>query len=166
MPPRNRAQGRSNKHDMHVALEPVNQPEIIALIGELDAYQSALYPSESNHFLDLTGLMQANVLFAVARDGDRAALGCGAIMLLDGYAELKRMYVAPGARGRGIAKRLLEVLEEEALNSSRTVLRLETGIHQPEALGLYERAGYVRRDAYGDYQHDPLSVYMEKRVVR
>ena len=150
---------------MQIALEPVDQPDIIALIDALDAYQGSLYPAESNYHLSVAELKASNVLFCVARDDDGAALGCGAMVLLDGYGELKRMYVNPAQRGAGIAKAIILFLEQQALGRECTVWRLETGIHQAEALGLYQRAGYARREPYGDYPNDPLSVFMEKKVL-
>ena len=149
---------------MQLALESVDQPDIIALIDALDAYQGALYPPESNYHLSVAELKASNVLFSVARSDEGIALGCGAVVLLNGYGELKRMYVNPAQRGRGIAKNIIAFLEQEARGRGRTILRLETGIHQAEALGLYERAGYVRRGSYGDYPEDPLSVFMEKNL--
>jgi putative acetyltransferase len=150
---------------MHIALESVDQPAIIQFIGELDAYQGALYPAESNYHLSVEALKQPNVLFAVARDDAGAAIGCGAVVLFDGYGELKRMFVPVQNRGRGIGKTIIAVLEAQAAQHHCPVLRLETGIYQPEALGLYARAGYARRGPYGDYPDDPLSVFMEKRIV-
>jgi putative acetyltransferase len=149
---------------LRVALEPVDQPDVVALIADLDAFQAPLYPAESNHLLDIDSLKQPNVIFVVARDTGGAALACGAVVLFDGYGELKRMYVRPEARGRGIAKTIIGHLERESARRSCHVLRLETGIRQPEALGLYARAGYERRGRYGDYPDDPLSVFMEKRI--
>jgi putative acetyltransferase len=150
---------------MQIKLESVDQPDIIALINALDAYQAPLYPAESNHLLDVESLKAPNVLFAVARDDAGAAIGCGAVVLLDGYGELKRMFVPPAQRGRGIAKAIIAGLERESLQRNCTLLRLETGIHQPEAIGLYEQGGFVRRGPYGDYANDPLSVFMEKTVA-
>ena len=75
------------------------------------------------------------------------------------------MFVSPRARGGGVGGRLLAHAEQQALAEGLRVLRLETGIHQPEALGLYERAGYARRGAYEGYAEDPLSVFMEKVVA-
>ena len=149
---------------MQLALESVDQPDIIALIDALDAYQGALYPPESNYHLSVAELKAPNVLFSVMRDDDGVAVACGAVVLLDGYGELKRMYVNPAQRGGGIAKNIITFLEHEASGRGCTILRLETGIHQAEALGLYERAGYVRRGSYGDYPEDPLSVFMEKNL--
>ena len=92
----------------------------------------------------------------VARDDDGTALGCGALRALgDGVAELKRMYVAPSARGHGIAKAVLAALEDAARDRGWTTLRLETGPRQPEAIGLYSRAGYRPIEAFGTYVGDP-----------
>jgi putative acetyltransferase len=149
-----------------LAPESPRQDAVIRLLAALDAYQSALYPAESNHFLDLDALAAPNVRFFVARlDGE--AVGCGALRIhhyteTGGYGELKRMYVAPAARGHRIARRILERIEAEARAAGLACLRLETGIHQPEALTLYRSAGYAERGAFGAYAPEPLSVFMEK----
>ncbi|MBV8657699.1 MAG: GNAT family N-acetyltransferase [Burkholderiales bacterium] len=150
---------------MTITFESPDQPEVITLIAELDAYQDSLYPPESRHALDLASLKQANVLFAVARNTDGQAIGCGAIVLNPEFGELKRMYVSPIARGQGVARRLLQQLESAAIRVGCTQLKLETGPYQPEALALYGAAGYTRRGPFGDYSDDPLSVFMHKRVA-
>ncbi|HEX2012033.1 MAG TPA: GNAT family N-acetyltransferase [Roseateles sp.] len=147
---------------MHIHFESPDQPEVIALIAELDAYQDGLYPPQSRHALDLRTLMQPHVIFAVARTGDGQAVGCGAVVLGPAYGELKRMYVRAGARGRGIATRLLAELEAAAQARGCRRLKLETGPYQPEALGFYARSGYERRGPFGSYADDPLSVFMQK----
>lgn len=149
---------------MPIALESPDQTEVIALIAELDAYQDGLYPPESRHALDLTSLMQPNVLFLVARDDSGSALGCGAMVLNEGYGEIKRMYVSPSGRGQGLGRRLLAQLEVEveAVTTGCERAMLETGPYQPEALALYGAAGYERRGPFGAYRDDPLSVFMEK----
>ncbi|HDR9185815.1 TPA: GNAT family N-acetyltransferase, partial [Burkholderia vietnamiensis] len=96
---------------MTIALESPDQPDVIALIADLDAYQDTLYPPESRHALDLASLKQSNVLFAVARDIEGQAIGCGAIVVGPDFGELKRMYVSPRGRGQGIAKQLIAFLE-------------------------------------------------------
>ncbi|KQV79371.1 GCN5 family acetyltransferase [Massilia sp. Root351] len=149
---------------MNIAFETPDQPDIIALIADLDAYQLTLYPPESVYALDLASLKQPNVLFAVARDADGAAVGCGAMVVTPEFAEVKRMYVRPEARGRGLAKRVLTLLEQEAAQRGSTLYTLETGPSQPEAIALYQRLGYQRCGPYGDYRDDPLSVFMRKAV--
>ena len=150
---------------MTVAIELPDQPEVIALIAELDAYQDTLYPPESRHALDLTSLKKPNVLFAVARDDAGRAIGCGAIVLNPEFGELKRMYVGPRGRGQGVAKKLLALLESQAIGSGCKLLTLETGPYQHEALALYASAGYERRGPFGDYTNDPLSVFMQKHIA-
>ena len=91
----------------------------------------------------------------VARDDDGTPLGCGALRPLGpGEAEIKRMYVVPAARGRGVSRLVLTGLEAEALARGWTTLRLETGTRQPEAIGLYTSVGYEPVPAFGHYVHD------------
>jgi putative acetyltransferase len=73
------------------------------------------------------------------------------------------MYVSPAARGTRLGRRILDRIEDEARREGLDCMRLETGIHQPEALALYRSAGYVEREPFGEYKPDPLSVFMEKR---
>ncbi|KAG8148521.1 GNAT family N-acetyltransferase [Burkholderia catarinensis] len=150
---------------MSIAVESPDQPDVIALIAELDAYQDTLYPPESRHILDLAALKQSNVLFAVARDVAGSAIGCGAIVIPPAFGELKRMYVSPRGRGQGVAKKLMALLESKAKCLGCKVLRLETGPYQHEALALYASAGYERCGPFGDYTNDPLSVFKQKRIA-
>ncbi len=148
-----------------VAREPVRQPAVRALLEQAWAYSDSLYPAESNHHLDEAGLDRPDVAFFVARRAG-VALGCGAlVMAADGTAELKSLFVDPTARGLKIGRLLLEAIEAHARAAAVTVIRLETGIRQPEALGLYVSAGYRRIGPFGDYGPDPLSVFMEKALV-
>ncbi len=134
------------------------------LIEELDTYMAQLYPSESNYGLDVEALVQADVRFyAVTVDGE--VLGCGGFSLYDDYAEVKRVYIHPKSRGLGLGRKIMAHLEGQMLAEGRNVVRLETGISQPEALGLYRAMGYVDRGAFGDYPaDDPFSVFMEKNL--
>ena len=91
----------------------------------------------------------------VARDDDGTPVGCGALRPLEpGAAELKRMYVVPAARGRGVSRLLLVALEAEAAARGWTTLRLETGTRQAAAVGLYTAAGYRPVEAFGHYVTD------------
>ncbi|MFJ1467856.1 GNAT family N-acetyltransferase [Massilia orientalis] len=146
---------------MIVNAETPDQPEVRDMLARLDAYCAALYPAESNHLMDIASLMQGDVLFLVARDVDGAPVGCAALVNRQEYGEVKRMFVDERKRGLGTGRKLLEHLVMFARMSGLSVLRLETGIHQPEAIGLYERLGFERRAPFGDYREDPLSLFME-----
>ena len=149
-----------------IRVEPPDQREVLRMIEALDAQMTALYPPESNHLLDIAALSDPAVVFLVVRD-DRQAIGCGALLRDPrGWGEMKRMYVRPEYRGRGIGKRLLAELEGIAREVRLPVLRLETGIHNVDATALYRSAGFLECEAFGDYHPDPLSVFMEKRVSR
>ena len=141
-------------------------PDIVALIAALDSYQSALYPAESNHLLDLTQLPAHTLIMMVIRDRQLNAVGCGAVVLnSDGSGEMKRVYIDPAHRGQQLGEKLLAALEDEALSRSCHTLRLETGIEQHAAVRLYERCGYQLRAAFAPYVEDPLSLFMEKLLV-
>jgi len=101
------------------------------------------------------------VRFFVGRIEGRA-VATGALVLNGSWAELKRMWVVPSARGRGVSKAMLAAIETEARRQSVQVLRLETGVASDAALALYASAGFERRGPFGDYREDPLSVFMEK----
>ncbi len=104
----------------------------------------------------------------VARDDDGTAVGCGALRALDGgVAEVKRMYVVPEARGRGLSRLLLAGLQDAARARGWTTLRLETGPRQPEAIALYEGAGYRPIPAFGAYvgAPDATSSLFHERVL-
>jgi putative acetyltransferase len=149
---------------MIINTETPNQPDVVAMLERLDAYCAALYPAESNHLMDLSSLMQDDVLFLVARDIDGSAVGCAALVNRDGYGEIKRMFVDERRRGLGAGRQLLEHIALFATMAGLRHLKLETGIHQPEAIGLYERCGFTHCEPFGDYRPDPLSVFMEKSL--
>jgi putative acetyltransferase len=138
---------------------------VVELLGELDAYLNDLYPPEDN-FLelppdDVDG--EQGVLLVAFVDG--AAAGCGAVRRRDhDRMEIKRMYVRPAHRGLGLGRRLLEELARWAHAHGATSLVLETGDQQPEALGLYERFGFVRVPCFDEYAAAPNSLCYEKRL--
>lgn len=136
------------------------------LIRRLDAELTARYPEEgATHFrIDAAEVAPGRGGFFVARA--EVLLGCGAIRRLeDDRAEVKRMFVVPEARGRGVGKAILDALvgEARALGAARVVL--ETGIRQGEALALYERAGFTRIAPWGEYVASAdTSICMMKRL--
>jgi putative acetyltransferase len=140
------------------------QPDVVELLRHGEAFSAGLYPPESNHHLSLDALRRAEVRFFVARDADGKALATGALVLHDNWAEIKRTWVEEAARGRGIARQLLNVLMAEADGAGVERLRLETGVANRAALALYEKAGFKRREPFADYRPDPLSVFMERQL--
>lgn len=155
-----------NPHRLITQLDP-DSPGARRLIGLSDAYLAALYPPESNHLETIEALRRPNVCF-VGCHVDGELVGCGAVKTLadaqDAYGEVKRVFVVEAHRGRGHSKSIMAHLEEHLRRASIALVRLETGIHQPEALGLYRRLGYHERAPFGAYRSDPYSVFMEKRL--
>lgn len=136
----------------------------IQLINELEAYLAPMYPQESRHGYSVEKLIQQEVVFFVIRHGGILA-GCGGVQLYGTeYAEVKRMYVRPQFRGLGLAQRMLDTLSAYTHEHGVDTLRLETGIHQHEAIRLYENYGFQRRPPFGEYTDDPLSLYYEKKI--
>lgn len=114
---------------LHIQAEPPDSPIARALIAELDAVLEPLYPPKSRHGYSVEKLIQQEVAFFVAYlDGQ--PVGCGGVQIIgDEYAELKRMYVRPAFRGRGVGKQLLTHLQAHAYERGLQVLRLETGVY-------------------------------------
>lgn len=139
--------------------------KIRKLIEALDVYMLALYPSESTHRVDTTILASRNARFFSALC-DGMLVGCGGILIEHDYAEVKRIFVSPKARGLGVGRKLMERLEVESRRLGFKLLRLETGIYQPEALALFKAMGFIPRLSFGDYpNNDPNSIFMEKQVT-
>ena len=164
------ARGGANPHtrglSLSIAAEPIDSPDAQRLIAALDAGLAELYPPEQRFGPNLKAqhLADGRGTFLVARDDGRA-VGCGAVRLLDATtAEVKRMYVEPDQRGRGIARTVLASLEAAAGKLGARRLVLETGTHSPDALGLYGRAGFTQVDCWGEYAASPTSICLEKRL--
>jgi putative acetyltransferase len=143
--------------------------DVRLLIGELDQVLAAEYLPEQRHGLALEALFQPQIRFFLARLRG-VAVGCGGMALFDDFVEVKRMYVRPTVRGRGVAQALLTRIETEARDAGFVVLRLETGERQAAALRFYARAGFQTCAAFGDYtamspQAIATSIFMEKRLA-
>ena len=124
-----------------LAVESPRQAEVTRLLEALDAYQGALYPPESNHFLDVEALAAPNVRFIVARRG-AAAVGCGALRIDGACGELKRMYVVPDARSRGVGRALLAALEDAGRRLGYHTVRLDAGEEQKHSRVLFANTDY------------------------
>lgn len=136
-----------------------------ALIAELEAYLTPLYPSESRHGYSVEKLISEGVAFFLICHDDTPAACSGIQLFATDYGEIKRMYVRPRFRGLGLAKLMLDHLADYARQRGVGVLRLETGIYQHAAIGLYEHAGYRSIPPFGAYRPDPLSRFYEKRIA-
>src|SRR5262245_22851749 len=151
--------------NIHITLERPDTADAIALITELESLLAPQYPPESRHGLSVERLLAEGVAFFLLR-AHGAPAACGGIKLFGmEYGELKRMYVRPQFRGLGFGKLLISHLAAYACEQRVALLRLETGIHQREAIGLYERVGFQRISPFGAYRADPLSLFYEKRIA-
>lgn len=140
-------------------------PDAAALIAELNAELDALYQPDDNHFsLDESEVSEGRGVFLVAFLGG-SPVGCGAVRLLsEARAELKRMFVKPSVRGRGMGRALLTRLESEAKALGATHLVLEMGDNQPGAEALYRGAGFSEVPCWGEYLATPASVCLGKQI--
>ncbi len=146
-----------------IVIKKADPRDFVSLLGASDAYMASLYPATSNHMLDVETLCLPQMHFFGVTIDD-VAKACGGFWAHQDYVEVKRVYVDPSARGMGLSKALMQAIEEAARGLGFRVARLETGIHQPEALGLYKKLGYETRGPFGEYQPDPLSLFMEKML--
>jgi putative acetyltransferase len=134
------------------------------MISDLDDYQASLYPPESNHLEPAEKLVSSEYYF-IAAWKDHELLGVASFRRISGeYVEIKRLYVPHRNRGMGLAIKLMDALEEKAVQEGFSEARLETGIHQNEALRPYQKLGYEKTEPFGSYQEDPLSVFMQKKL--
>jgi putative acetyltransferase len=145
--------------------ERADHPQVVALLGALDAYLGSLYEPEANHLLSIDELLAPDVTLFAAWLGDRI-VATGAVRRNDAerYGEVKRMVVDPAQRGLRIASQMLATLEASMREQGMALARLETGAQQTEAVRLYERCGYARCGAFGGYPDNGLSLFFEKRL--
>ena len=140
-----------------IAAEPWDDPDGVALRGAQQRELDLRYGC-GDHEPGARPTAADSVVFLVARDAAGGALGCGGLRRLDATSgEVKRMYVVPQCRGTGVATGLLRALEQQARALGWTVLRLETGTAQPDAMRFYEREGYTAIENYGPYAGSPIS---------
>jgi GNAT superfamily N-acetyltransferase len=144
---------------------PYDDPVAAALIEAVQQVYVARYGGRDATPVEPAEFAPPRGLFLVGRlHGEPIA--CGGWRIVEpGLAELKRMYVASGFRGRGLSRILLAALEDSARQAGVHRLRLETGHRQPEAIRLYETSGYSRIDKFGVYRHDPGSTCFGKSLV-
>jgi ketosteroid isomerase-like protein/GNAT superfamily N-acetyltransferase len=148
---------------VEVVSEPFDSPEAAALLAAVQAELIERYGGDAERGAKPSA--ENITAFMVARDRRGEALGCGALRELDdGAVEIKRMYVRPQYRGRGLSWVILIALEAEAQRREFGIVRLETGDFSPEAMSLYRAAGYREIPCYGHYD-GPHSRCFERRLV-
>lgn len=156
--------------DVAFVIVPPEHQDLQALIERLDEELLQRYPHETIYGVDFNDPKVKKMTFVVAyADGQPA--GCGGLRPLDDLGEgkameLKRFYVEGSCRKMGIATRMLRFLEEQALEAGYEEIRLETGIKQPEAIGLYVKYGYRPIELYGPYVGDPDSLCYGKSLLQ
>ncbi len=137
--------------------------DALAMIAESEAELAALYPPEVRYAFSPEQLTEAQVRFlTVYRDGK--VIGCGGMAPCEGYGELKRVFVTRSARGKGVAAQIVAGLEDLGRAEGFNVMRLETGLASPDALALYRKLGYREIGAFGAYEENGSSVFMEKAL--
>ncbi|MEU7948582.1 GNAT family N-acetyltransferase [Micromonospora taraxaci] len=145
---------------MLIESRPATDPEIAALVV---AQQREL--READGGLDGQIFMPHDDVRYLAVVVNGRAVACGGLQALDAETgEVKRMYVRPAYRRRGVARQLLAALEECAFRQGHSVVCLETGTYLPAAIGLYTSCGYDPIPVYGEYVDNPYSVCFAKRL--
>lgn len=138
-------------------------PDALGLIAKSEAELAAIYPAEVRYAFSPDELINAGVAFVVGYSGI-APVACGGVAFLDGYAELKRIFVDQALRGKGVAAQIVVALEDIARTKNLPLMRLETGEASPEAIRAYEKLLYRRRGPFGAYEENGSSVFMEKAL--
>lgn len=146
-----------------VQVTPENE-DLAGLINKLDQYLFERYPVEEVHVIDFEDPLVNDISFVVAYYAGQA-VGCGAIRPLDKeYTEVKRFYVDPQYRQKGVAAAILAYLEDKAKQLDYRALRLETGEEQPEAIRFYRKHGFYEIPKFGEYVDCKLSICFEKQI--
>jgi GNAT superfamily N-acetyltransferase len=148
--------------------EPFDSPDAVALCTAQQAEMLELYEGEADIGPSRDGPMfvPPRGIFLVVRDDDGTAVACGGVTRFDDTrGELKRMYVVPAHRGRGLGRLLLDELERHARELGFTAIVLETGDKSDAALALYRRSGFASIRCWPPYDSRDLSLCFEKELA-
>ncbi|MDQ1485562.1 MAG: hypothetical protein QOJ62_1255 [Actinomycetota bacterium] len=150
--------------DVEFRVAAFDAPESVVLTDAVQEEYVVRYGGRDETMIDAAEFSPPHGIFVIGWDADQP-VACGGVRLVSpDVGELKRMYVAPQARRRGVARALLQRLEAEAGKLGAAALRLETGLNQPEALALYASAGYLDVEPFGHYANAPLARHLAKRL--
>ncbi|MQS17407.1 GNAT family N-acetyltransferase [Streptomyces kaniharaensis] len=147
---------------------PYGTADARALTQALHQEQLAIYnTADDPETTDSAEFDAPHGRFLVARLGDGPALACGGWRTLGpSTAEIKRMYVAPAARGQGLGRRILATLEQDLLGRGHTEVLLETGVHNIAALALYAASGYTPVHSYVPGRNPDINRALKKAVLQ
>ena len=150
---------------MTILVEPGDPREAktTALLRASHALMQSLFPEHENHCLSIDDLCGPDIHFFIAREAQEI-LGTGALADHKEYGEIKAMFVAPVARGRGVGDAILRKLEDYARLLGLPAICLETGASLDAAYRLYQRHGFKTRGPFGEYQANETSLFMEKSL--
>ncbi|MFJ6740702.1 GNAT family N-acetyltransferase [Streptomyces sp. NPDC091279] len=160
---------------MHIRTVGFDHPDAVKLDAEVQAEYHVRYGDGGDAtVLAAADFVPPNGVYLIAYDEAGVPVATGGWRSqdsngegnLDGDAEVKRMYVTAGLRGRGLARRILAALEDDARAAGRLRMVLETGVKQPEAIALYTSSGYEPCEKFGYYRHHEASRCFAKSLVR
>ena len=140
-----------------------DDPDVINVFSDIDRLINSLYPVATAQSLSLNELGQPNI-FAIGLKNDDGIVACGAIVKqLDTvpYGEIRRLYVKPSYRGKGLSRRIMQILLHHAGEEQIPLIRLETGPKQKKSISLYENLGFQPCGPFGNYTENPQSLFME-----
>jgi putative acetyltransferase len=138
--------------------------EVVALIDKLNQFQIDLYGLEACN-LESPESLHASAYMVGAFSSENILAGIGAVKLVSGYAEIKRMYVEENYRGQAIAHKVLTTLEDHARDNGVKTIYLETGNLHYAAIQFYKSMGYVEVERFGNYKPNSVSIYFSKLLV-
>ncbi|MDK2594095.1 GNAT family N-acetyltransferase [Pseudoalteromonas obscura] len=133
------------------------------LFEEIDLLMNSLYPAEANDLVPISEIDSPQT-YIIGHYDNGELVACGSFVLKEDigvYAELKRIYVKPSQRGKGMAKAILEHLIMQTKRKKVREIKLETGDQQTAAIKLYESFGFRHCGAFGQYNAEPSSVFMQ-----
>ncbi|MDA9990804.1 GNAT family N-acetyltransferase [Paracoccaceae bacterium] len=139
-------------------------PEITALLEQSYKMMQSLYKTHEDHSLSIDDLCQEDVCFLGAKTKE-TFIGCAALVLREGYGEIKSMFTDPNHRGNGVGKTLMSAIEAEAIKHKLPHLKLETGALLKEAVVLYAKFGFQTCGPFGEYNDDGVSLFMSKMLI-
>jgi putative acetyltransferase len=137
------------------------EPQVVDLLQSSHALMQALFPPEHNNYLSLDELSAKNVHLFGAHYGS-VLCGTGALVVKEGYGEIKSMFVHHNYRGRGVADAILRCLEDLAQERCLTEIKLETGDKLYAATKFYKRNSFQLCRPFGEYTTNSSSIFMKK----